>query len=44
MQRKRGEWVPIGDAVSGLDDGLVPAIRDGSPQAGQHFTQIEQKL
>ena len=26
MQRQRGELVPIGDAVYGLDD--VPAIRD----------------
>ena len=26
MQRKRGELVPIGEVVSGLDDVLVPAI------------------
>ena len=31
MQRKRGELVPIGEVLSGLDD--VPAIRDASPQA-----------
>ena len=31
MQRKRGELVPIGEVVSGLDD--VPALRDASPQA-----------
>ena len=31
MQRKRGELVPIGEVVSGLDG--VPAIRDDSPQA-----------
>ena len=24
MQRQRGEWVPIGEVVSGLDDVLVP--------------------
>ena len=29
MQRQRGELVPIGEAVSGLDD--VSVIRDGSP-------------
>ena len=34
MQRQRGGLVPIGDAVSGLDDGLVKAsICDASPQA-----------
>ena len=31
MQSKRGELVPIGDAVSGLDD--VPAIRDDAQRA-----------
>ena len=31
MQRQRGELVPIGDAVYGLDD--VPALREASPQA-----------
>ena len=40
MQRKRG-LVPIGDAVSGLD-GLVPAIRDDSPQARHSFTIDDQ--
>ena len=40
MQRQRGEWVPIGEVVSGLDD--VPAIRDASPQARHHFTQLDQ--
>ena len=40
MQRQRGELVPIGDAVSGLDD--VPEIRDDSPQAVHHFTQADQ--
>ena len=40
MQRQRGELVPIGDAVYGLDD--VPAIRNDSPQARHHFTQADQ--
>ena len=40
MQRKRGELVPIGEVVSGLDDGLVLAIRDDSPQAVHHFTSF----
>ena len=42
MQRKRGGLVPIGDAVSGLDDGPVTAIRDTSPQARHHFTRADQ--
>ena len=42
MQRQRGGLVPIGDAVSGLDDGLVKAIRDASPQARHHFTVADQ--
>ena len=42
MQRKRVGLVPIGDAVSGLDDGPVTAIRDTSPQARHHFTQADQ--
>ena len=42
MQRQRGELVPIGDAVSGLDDVAVPAIRCDSPQARHHFTQADQ--
>ena len=40
MQRKQDGLLPIGDAVSGLDD--VPAIRDDSPQAVHHFTQADQ--
>ena len=31
MQRQRGGLAPIGDAVSGLDDALVPAIRETGP-------------
>ena len=40
MQRQPGELVPIGDAVSGLDD--VPAIRDDSPKARHSFTVADQ--
>ena len=40
MQRQRGELVPIGEVVSGLDD--VPAIRDDSPQARRGFTVADQ--
>ena len=42
MQRQRGELVPIGEIVSGLDDVLVPAIREASPQARHHFTRADQ--
>ena len=42
MQRQRGGLVPIGDAVSGLDDVAVPAIRNDSPQTRHHFTQADQ--
>ena len=42
MQRQRGELVPIGDAVYGLDDVPVKAIRDDSPQARHHFTRADQ--
>ena len=41
MQRQRGELVPIGEVVGGLD-GPVKAIRDDSPQALHHFTQADQ--
>ena len=40
MQRKRGELVPIGEVVFGLDD--VPASRDDSPPARHHFTRADQ--
>ena len=30
MQRQRGELVPIGDALSGLDDVLVPENRQST--------------
>ena len=42
MQRQRGELVPIGGVVSGLDDVLVPAIRDNSAQARCSFTVADQ--
>ena len=42
MQRQRGELVPIGEVVSGLDDELVPAIRNDSPQARRTFTIADQ--
>ena len=42
MQRQRGELVPIGEVVSGLDDVLVPAIRDATPQARHCFTVADQ--
>ena len=42
MQRQRGELVPIGEGVSGLDDALVPAIRDATPQARRGFTLADQ--
>ena len=41
MQRKRGELVPIGDALADLG-GPVKAIRDASPQAMHHYTQADQ--
>ena len=41
MQRKRGELVPIGDALSGMG-GPVKAIREATPQALHHFTQADQ--
>ena len=42
MHRQRGELVPIGEVVSGLDDALVPALREVSPQAVHHFTLSDQ--
>ena len=41
MQRKRGELVPIGDALSGMG-GPVKAIRKATPQALHHFTLADQ--
>ena len=42
MQRQRDGLVPIGEAVSGLDDAPVPAIRPASPQARRGFTLADQ--
>ena len=42
MQRQRGGLVPIGDALSDLDDGPVQAIREAAPQAVHHFTRADQ--
>ena len=42
MQRKRGELVPIGEVVGDLDDVLVPAIRDATPQTRHSFTVADQ--
>ena len=42
MQRQRGELVPIGEVVSGLDDVLVPAIPSASPQTRHSFTVADQ--
>ena len=41
MQRQRGELVPIGEVVSGLD-GPVKEILEASPQARHHFTRFDQ--
>ena len=41
MWRKRGELVPIGDALSGMG-GPVKSIRDATPQSLHHFTQADQ--
>ena len=41
MKRNRGELVPIGDTLTGLD-GTVKAIRKASPQAIHHYTQADQ--
>ena len=41
MQSKRGELVPVAEVVSRLD-GPVAAIREASPQARHHFTQVDQ--
>ena len=42
MARQRGELVPIGEVVSGLDDVPVKAIRDASPQSLHHYTRFDQ--
>ena len=42
MERERPRLVPIGEVVSRLDDEMVPAIRNDSPQARYHFTVADQ--
>ena len=42
MRSKPGELVPIGEVVSGLDAGPVPAILEASPQARRGFTLADQ--
>ena len=41
MQRQRGELVPIGEVVGGLD-GPVKAIREAGPQARHRLIQVDQ--
>ena len=41
MARKRGELVPVGEVIGGLD-GPVKEIREASPQAVHHFTRFDQ--
>ena len=41
MAREPDGLVPIGEAFGGLD-GPVKAIREASPQAVHHFTQVDQ--
>ena len=41
MQRQRDGLVSIGEALGGLG-GPVKAIRDATPQALHHFTQLDQ--
>ena len=38
MQRQRGELVPIGEVISGLDDVLVPAIHEDVPQSKSNLS------
>ena len=42
MHQRKDSLVPIGEVVSGLDDELVPAIRDASPQSRHSFTVADQ--
>ena len=41
MARKRDGLVPVEEAISDLD-GPVKELRDASPQARHHFTQVDQ--
>ena len=42
MERKRNELVPISQVFSDLDDGPLKTLREASPQAVHHFTQVDQ--
>ena len=42
MQRKRDGLVPIGEAVSRMDDGPMKALAKTSPQVLHHFTLSDQ--
>ena len=42
MARQRDGLVPIGDAVSGLDDGSVNELRKALPQPRRYFTLADQ--
>ena len=41
MQRQRGDLVPIGEVIGGLD-GPVQALRAASPQALHHYSRFDQ--
>ena len=41
MKRKRGELVPVAEALADLPD-PVKLVRGASPQARHHFTQSDQ--
>ena len=41
MQHKRGELVPIGEALADIL-GPLQALREASPQARHHFTRFDQ--
>ena len=42
MVRNRDSLIPIGDAVSGLEDGSVNELRKALPQARRYFTLADQ--
>ena len=41
MQLKPDGLLPIGGAVSGLDNGPGQALREASPQGHRHFTHYK---
>ena len=42
MQRQRGELLPVGAALSDLNDGPLAAIYGASPQLIHHLIQVNQ--